>query len=144
MTDYPSDGPIITHFSSRHSVDSKVHFFEVNLIFRPRNKGDYLDSMCKRASREYVEDYYCGKVSEEPEIDFKAEKMWRMQDTFINYIEKFDCYQLHEFVSDSQVTRAILREIKQYQYYGEFPTRYRSTDACVFYQHIQSLFSYWD
>jgi len=65
------------------------------------------------------------------------DKKWR-------YIEKFDVFWLREWIVDSPVTRAILRELEVFQKTGKLPSVYRGTDSHIIYSYLSILNQLWD
>jgi len=65
------------------------------------------------------------------------DKKWR-------YLEKFETFWLREWIVDSPVTRAILKELEVFQKTGKLPSVYRSTDSHIIYSYLSILNQLWD
>jgi hypothetical protein len=65
-------------------------------------------------------------------------------DTKWQYLPKFGVFWWRQYVSDSPVTRAALKELEVYQKTGKLQSVYRGTDEYIVYQLLSTLDSFWD
>jgi len=72
------------------------------------------------------------------------EHRYTFNDQKWRYIEKFGTFWLREWIVDSPVTRAILKELEVYKRTGKLESVYRATDSHILYNHFDSLQRYWD
>ena len=72
------------------------------------------------------------------------EKRYTLNDQKWQHIEKFSTFWLREWVVDSPVTRAILKELEVYKRAGKLESVYRATDSHILYNHFDTLQRYWD
>ena len=72
------------------------------------------------------------------------EKRYTLNDQKWRYIKKFDTFWLREWIVDSPVTRAILKELEVYKRTGKLESVYRATDSHILYNHFETLQRYWD
>ena len=60
------------------------------------------------------------------------------------YLKKFSTFWWRQYVADSSVTRAALKELEVYQKTGKLQSVYRGTDEYIVYQLLSTLDSFWD
>ena len=72
------------------------------------------------------------------------ERRYTLTDPKWLYLEKFDTFWLREWIVDSPVTRAILKELEVYKRTGKLESVYRATDSHILYNHFETLQRYWD
>jgi hypothetical protein len=72
------------------------------------------------------------------------ERRYTLNDKKWRYIPKFDTFWLREWIVDSPVTRAILKELEVYKRTGKLESVYRGTDSHILYNHFETLNRYWD
>ena len=72
------------------------------------------------------------------------ERRYTLNDKKWRYIEKFDVFWLREWIVDSPVTRAILKELEVFQKTSKLPSVYRATDSSILYQYFSILNQLWD
>ena len=72
------------------------------------------------------------------------ERRYTLNDKKWRYLEKFDVFWLREWIVDSPVTRAILKELEVYKRTGKLKSVYRATDSHILYNHFDTLQRYWD
>jgi len=72
------------------------------------------------------------------------ERRYTLNDKKWRYLEKFDTFWLREWIVDSPVTRAILKELEVYKRTGKLESVYRATDSHILYNHFETLNRYWD
>jgi len=69
---------------------------------------------------------------------------YTFKDVKWRYIEKFSTFWLREWIVDSPVTRAILKELEVFQKTGRLPSVYRGTDSHIIYSYLSILNQLWD
>jgi hypothetical protein len=69
---------------------------------------------------------------------------YTLNDQKWRYLEKFSTFWLREYVIDSPVTRAILKELEVFQKTGKLPSVYRGTDSHIIYSYLSVLNQLWD
>jgi len=72
------------------------------------------------------------------------QRRYTLSDPKWRYLPKFDTFWLREWIVDSPVTRAILKELEVYKRTGKLESVYRATDSHILYNHFESLQRYWD
>ena len=72
------------------------------------------------------------------------ERRYTLNDKKWRYLEKFDVFWLREWIVDSPVTRAILKELEVFQKTGKLPSVYRGTDSHIIYSYLSILNQLWD
>jgi hypothetical protein len=72
------------------------------------------------------------------------ERRYTLNDKKWRYLEKFDVFWLREWIVDSPVTRAILKELEVFQKTGKLPSVYRGPDSHIIYSYLSILNQLWD
>ena len=131
-----------------------VPFIIVNCTFRITDD----DSLWQRAKAE-SEEYSSVLTIDDPKRyeefllnwDFNFDKnydgygrTWTHNESPWQYIEKFDTFHFREWIADSAVTNAMIREIDHYRFFGRLKSVYRHTEDCIILQHLRALQGYWD
>lgn len=135
-----------------------IPYLIVNLTFKVDQVDPHVFESFKFQTEEYQKVINIGSPEEDenrllgtidtPLIDWNKlpplPMVWTYKDTYFQYIEKFDTFHFREYISDCTVTRAIIRDLRFFQEFGNFPDLYRGVDEHIFLQHVITLFNYWD
>lgn len=109
-------------------VDATEYYQEVLTVDDPKLFDDYLGSTTGFRILEYP----------------GLEKRYTLGDQKWQYLKKFDTFWLREWIVDSPVTRAILKELEVFQKTGKLPSVYRGTDSHIIYSYLSTLNQLWD
>ena len=154
----------ITHLSWREKVTPPVDpwpavpYLIVNVTWRVAPGGDD-DEGTHNIFHSATEEYHEVLTVDDPEQweEYLAdcngfdlfqypglERRYTLNDKKWRYIEKFDVFWLREWIVDSPVTRAILKELEVFQKTGKLPSVYRGTDSHIIYSYLTILNQLWD
>lgn len=160
--------------SRQSKYGANIPYLIVNCVFRVNRVDDFESSYyfdkAMAASEEYRKVVVTGSAEEEEEkfqtgfadylesgsedgLDYLVsminsmpppEMVWTYNESHLTYIKKFDVFWFREWIADTNVTRFILQELREYQTKGKLSSVYRTTNEEIVLKHLETLQSYWD
>ena len=151
----------ITSLSTRYRVtpqgnlwDQDIPFIAVIATFRIKN-DEHLFERTKEECQEYRETLTIDDPKKYEKFllnwDFNYSskydgygRAWIHNESPFIYIDKFSTFWFRDYVADSTVTRAIIRELEYYRDYGKLPSVYRHAEEYVVLSLFHMLDRLWD
>lgn len=153
----------LSNQSFNHNQDQyKVPFAEVNLVFKVEkeedkelffyytDKHEWIKTLCVDDPKAYeaeTEKIFQEKGDlwyfTEPKLELKQTYI-QNSDQILHYIEKFDVFRYHEFVSWIPPVQSILEEIKKLNMYKGEDNPTRTTKPYYLLKLIKAMDGFWD